>query len=322
LGIGLAVVGLVTGVSAEVFARFVLRLGDPPLYVADKEVEYLMVPSRRYERFYQDKPLGKPFVSEYNQWSMRSPEFGKAKGRSSERRVLVIGDSVVNGGPQCDQADLATTLLATDLATPERPAVVANIACGSWGPPNQLAYVRKFGTFEADVAVIVLNHEDASDVPTFAPLGRDFPTRTPVLALEEALFRYVPLWLESRGWLGGGRGASVGGVAGRDEAKVAADTEVALQAVRDLVGVLRGNGVKVAAVLHAAQSELGGTPRAGTVALRRCLTALDVPVLTTIEAANAALATGMPVYRDDIHLNPPGQRVLAGVLKQGVEQAR
>src|SRR5262245_27047598 len=58
-------------VAAELFARFYLHLGDPPLYMADKEIEYLMVPSRTYHRFNA--------VSHYNRWSMRCDDFQEKK---------------------------------------------------------------------------------------------------------------------------------------------------------------------------------------------------------------------------------------------------
>ena len=41
-----ALVGLL-----EVYARVVLGLGDPPLWMADPEIEYLPQPAKRYRRF-------------------------------------------------------------------------------------------------------------------------------------------------------------------------------------------------------------------------------------------------------------------------------
>ena len=115
----------------------------------------------------------------------------------------MIGDSVINGGALTDDRELATRIaqerLAADL---ERPVWVGNVSAGSWGPGNQLAYLRKFGTFDADVAIVVLSTHDIADVPDFAPdLGPDFPERPPMLALEEAVDRYLPRyvpWLARR----------------------------------------------------------------------------------------------------------------------------
>ena len=44
-GIALAVL------LAEFVCRFVLGFGDPPLVELDPEIEYMLVPSRSYERF-------------------------------------------------------------------------------------------------------------------------------------------------------------------------------------------------------------------------------------------------------------------------------
>ncbi|MGQ0627143.1 MAG: GDSL-type esterase/lipase family protein [Phycisphaerales bacterium] len=296
-------------VTAELVARFVLRLGDPPLYMADETIEYRMVPSRTYHRFYA--------VSTYNQWSMRSPEFGQKKADPREFRILVIGDSVVNGGPQTDQSQLATELMGPNLsATMGRPVVIANISCGSWGPPNMQAYLEKFGTFEADVAVIVLNHEDAADVPTFTPLTADFPTRTPILALEEALFRYIPLYFSSRS-----SAASTPALT-RTPENLERDTRIALDSLRAIIDRLRAANIKVAVVLHAAQTELKTDPLPGTKRLSATLRELGVPTINDTQAMLAATTAGQSPYRDDIHLLPAGQAVLSRQILDAIQAAR
>ena len=120
--------------AAEVYARVVLGLGDPPLWRADPEIEYLPVPSRSYRRFGNR-------VS-YNAWSMRSGDFPREKASPDEVRVLVLGDSLVNGGVHVDQDALATSLLEQWLRGGlGRSVVVGNVSAGSWGPPNYLAYI-------------------------------------------------------------------------------------------------------------------------------------------------------------------------------------
>lgn len=105
--------------------------------------------------------------------------------------VLVLGDSVVNGGALLDQADIATERVAA--ITGE---LVGNVAAGSWGPPNILAYVQRFGWFGAGAAVFVFSASDLTDVPLFpVELGPDFPLSTPPSALWEAVTRYLPRYL-------------------------------------------------------------------------------------------------------------------------------
>lgn len=94
----IAVLGLLGIAGAEIGARVVLGLGDPPLYSLDPEVEYLLKPSQ------DRRPLGNRFF--VNSRSMRAEEFPDSKASVDELRVLVIGDSIVNGGVKIDQAAL------------------------------------------------------------------------------------------------------------------------------------------------------------------------------------------------------------------------
>ena len=68
-------------VGLELLTRFWLRMGDPPLYMTDPQCEYLMVPSRSYDRLRAH--------TTYNAWSMRAtPDFPKAKSDPNEKAVL------------------------------------------------------------------------------------------------------------------------------------------------------------------------------------------------------------------------------------------
>jgi len=284
-------VGAVAAVVAgEVACRVGLGLGDPPLFVADQEIEYLPRPGV-YRRFGHR-------VS-YNAFHMRSAEVGE-RAQEGERRVLVLGDSVPNGGAKLDDAELATALLEGRLGRR-----VLNVSCGSWGPANLLAYVRRFGWFDAGVAVVVLNDADAWDVPTFGPLGGELPTRKPVSALWEAATRYLPRVL--------GRGGTPAVELSPE------DVEASLSALRELVGLLRSEGVGVAFVLHAERAEVRGSAARGTVLLRRTAQELEVPV---VETGPAMAGAGLDrVYDGRVHLTAEGQRVLADVLAEAVERA-
>jgi hypothetical protein len=303
LGI-LALLGLIAG---ELVARFALRLGDPPLYVADPQVEYLMVPSSTYHRFYA--------TSTYNRWSMRAtPELEKTKADPNELRILVMGDSIVNGGPQTDDAELVTSLLTRRLpGRTRRPTLVANISAGSWGPANLLGYSKKFGFFAADYIVLVLNHEDATDVPTFKPLRSEHPTRKPILALEEVIFRYIPAWL--------GRFRTPAAATELPPERQLELEDQALGSLRQLVAAGRASGAQVIAVLHASREEAeSGRPKPGALHIRQVLTELGVPVADSTEAFRTATIQGHRVYRDDLHPMPQGQTVLANVIYDALDR--
>ncbi|QYU69328.1 hypothetical protein J4558_04070 [Leptolyngbya sp. 15MV] len=295
--IGLALAVLV----AEVVLRLVVGLGDPPLYRADPSIEYLNVPGS-YRRF------GKRIT--INRWSMRAPELDPDKP-AEEYRVLVVGDSIVHGGAKLDDGELATTLLRERLSRAMgRPVSVAAVATGSWGPPNQLAYLERYGLFGADAAIIVWSSHDAWDNPRFGPLPDALPQRRPLLALEEALRRYAPAMLARLTrragtpdflWVGTER-----------------DVEASLSAARSMVSRFRSAGIPVGVVLHAARSERArdydGPLRMGRGHLDRLVADLGLPIAETAGVFSALERTGIDPLMDDLHPNAAGQRALAEVM--------
>ncbi len=175
----------------EIAARVLLGLGDPPLSIAHPTIEYMFKPNQDTYPLHHHVHI--------NAYGMRSPDFPARKRDASEYRVIVFGDSVINGGNQTDDAQLATTLLQQELSTKlGRPVVVGNVSAGSWGPPNMLAYAREFGFFDADMVLIVVSSHDYSDAPTFEPLNPStHPTERPTSALYDGATRYLPRFIPS-----------------------------------------------------------------------------------------------------------------------------
>src|SRR5215213_6427631 len=115
-GIRVGIVLVLLLIGGELIARFYLGLGDPPLMMTDPTIEYLFKPDQDCRRF------GNRI--KYNHYSMRSEDFPEHKSDKNEQRVMVVGDSVVNGGALMDQAKLGTTLLRDRLAADlKRPVV-------------------------------------------------------------------------------------------------------------------------------------------------------------------------------------------------------
>jgi hypothetical protein len=291
-------------VASELGLRYGLGFGDPPLVMRDPTIEYLYQPARQYLRF--------GHRIEVNRWSMRSGDFPYRKRNPTELRVLVIGDSVVHGGVPTDQSELATERLRKGLgATLARPVVVGNVSAGSWGPPNMLAYVEWYGTFDADLAVVVVSSHDWEDVPAWAPLTADFPTEAPALALGEVLGRYVPRIVAQ----------AIGSVwPPRPLARDASDPRVlaAVGAFRRLIATLRSNGARVAVALHLERDEPPSAPLPGHAVLAAAAREAGVPVLELGPAFAAAGAGGRDLYRDAIHPTAAGQAVIAAVLRDWV----
>lgn len=302
--------GVLGFVAAELFARFYLQLGDPPLFQAENDMRYRMVPNQVAHR------LGNTIT--YNRFSMRgTPDLDDAKP-ANERRVCFVGDSVINGGAWVGDAQLATFAIQERLQAASKEAKVRtlNVSAGSWSPIQQLAYLRRFGLFKSDVVVFVFNYEDALDDGAPRALSSEQPTRKPLLAMEEVLFRYVPSALNY--YVFGGRQQAAAATPATDPPV----REEALNAIRQLVQLARANQARVAAVLHFSEPELTAGPRPGLAAIRQVLRELDTPIIETSEPFRQAARRGLVVYRDPIHPSMEGQAPLAEALYAAASSAR
>ena len=169
----------------EVLLRQLFGFGNPLLYVSDRQVGYLLAPNQAVQRFGNRIQI--------NQYSMRS---GMVSARTdSTFRVLMIGDSIVNGGWWTDQKNTLSEVLAAHLKAFKPGSVeVFNASANSWGPRNELAYLQQFGLFQAQVLVLVINTDDLfATAPTSLPVGHDrnYPDHKPSLALTEVISRYL-----------------------------------------------------------------------------------------------------------------------------------
>lgn len=185
----LAVVGVL--VLLEVILRVLFGFGNPLIYVADEQIGYLLAPNQRTRRFGNQ--------IEINQYSMRSPPTTVTRSPST-LRVLLLGDSIANGGWWTDQEQTIAAMMTQMLQLLAVPGTafnqveVLNASASSWGPRNELAYLQRFGTFDAQAVVLLINTDDLfATAPTSLPVGRDhnYPSHKPPLALVEAALRYV-----------------------------------------------------------------------------------------------------------------------------------
>jgi len=278
-------------VGAEVFARFQVGLGDPPLTVRDPDIEYLFKPSRCYRRFGNDVC--------YNRWSMRSPEADRFP-------ILVLGDSVVNGGSLTDDSRLGTAILARHLGV-----AVGNVSAGSWGPPNLLEYTERFGWFGAQSVIVVASSHDLDDIPTTIwTIFRLFRRRS------ASTFR------KNRRWPRSGR---------RQDATSRAICRLPAAAPGRL---LRPPAASVVPYPRSARCcRAPARTRAGSSSriIRRgpnckrmigqlCKNTKDLPAPLGIPLLDLSRHYTVADYRDDIHLNDSGQRSLAKALLAVLER--
>lgn len=181
------VVGLF--VVLEIGLRSLFGFGNPLIYIGDEQIGYLLAPNQRTRRF------GNRI--EINEHSMRGSPIKKTLS-PSQLRVLLLGDSIANGGWWTDQANTISSLMMSSLASSTnsnyQEIEVLNASANSWGPRNELAYLEKFSNFNAQAVILLINTDDLfATAPTSLPVGRDrnYPESKPVLALVEVWQRYI-----------------------------------------------------------------------------------------------------------------------------------
>lgn len=160
----------------EITLREVWGFCNSPLTIESNNYEYICAPSQHRYRFGHHV--------NYNSFSQRSeePDSGKVK-------ILGLGDSVINGGVQTDNKDLATTLVSN-----ETSFQLLNISAGSWGPDNCVAYLKEKGLFDAQAIVLVVSSHDAYDNMEFVPVvgvHKSFPNKQYLSACWELIDRYL-----------------------------------------------------------------------------------------------------------------------------------
>ncbi|MEP0899795.1 GDSL-type esterase/lipase family protein [Nodosilinea sp. FACHB-13] len=288
LGIGVLAIAI-----AELLLRVRYGLGNPPLYVADARTGYRLAPNQNLRR--------RGNRIEINQYSMRGPAVAPQRPTDA-LRVLMVGDSIVNGGWWTDQSELLSVKVQQALADLQPPGVqsveVLNASANSWGPRNELGYLLRFGTFEAQLVLVVLNTDDLFAIaPNSYELGRNpaYPIRRPPLALWEVVQRrlsYTPSpALQALHDQGGDR---VG---------------VNLEALRQLNQVVQDAGGRLAIAMTPLRRELDPDgPRDYELVARQRLTVFaqneGIPYLDGLPLFQQTAHEQL--YFDHIHLSPEG----------------
>lgn len=246
----------------------------------------------------QGKRFGYRFY--YNAFSQRSDEVD-----SNRSKILGLGDSVIFGGMQVDQDSIATSIISN-----ETQYQMLNISAGSWGPDNCAAYLKENGTFDAEAMVLVVSSHDAHDNMNFQPtvgIYKSYPNKQYKLAWLEVLDRYVlPRIFKTQ------------------SKKADPDKEVLQGIVKDgkvfnpgfeqLIKISEDKNIPLYVYLHAERGELneGNYNSQGE------------EIIEWANKNNIKLVKGLDYnfstndYRDGIHLNQQGQRVLANIIKREI----
>ncbi len=299
------VVAIVVG---EIFTRYYLGLGTPPISITHSKIEYMYKPNQDVYRF------GNHFV--VNQYGMRTIPFSAEKS-GNEYRIMVFGDSVLNGGNLTDHSELATAKLRKDLSeTLKQNIVVGNISAGSWGPGNWLAYAKEYGFFEANIVVLVISSHDYADTPSFQALNKyTHPTEKPLSALIEGITRYLPRYLPQ---------LSTGEVSDepdRFEEKI--NEQNALKALDDLRNFLElaKNNVKTTILVlqHWEKAEIKkGLSDHGNQRIKEVCESLGIMCVSLEPYFRESMENGDNPYRDNIHPNQVGQQLIANAILENM----
>ncbi|AFY47735.1 hypothetical protein Nos7524_1874 [Nostoc sp. PCC 7524] len=286
----------------EMGLRSLFGFGNPLTYIADEEIGYLLAPNQRTRRF------GNRI--EINEYSMRSASISQIPAPST-RRILLLGDSIANGGWWTDQANTISSLMMASLSH-HQPTEVLNASANSWGPRNELAYLQKFGTFQAQVVILLINTDDLfATAPTTLPVGRDrnYPDKKPPLALIEVWQRYVkkPQPIPEMKAIMAEAGDRVG---------------VNLEAIAKIQVLTRQNSSQFLLVMTPLLRELGEPgPRDYEITARKRLQDFSqAQQITYIDFLPIFNSTPNPkaLYQDHIHLNLQGNQLLSQEIERSL----
>jgi hypothetical protein len=294
-----AAIVLLLLVLAEIGSRLFFGLGNPPLYIADKEIGYLLAPNQNLRRF------GNRF--QINRYSMRGDEITPDRPQNTDR-IFLVGDSVANGAWWTDEDRTISRLIQTNLPVRQGQKIeVLNASANSWSPRNQVAYLRRYGTFSARAIVLLINTDDLFGTqPTSLQVGKDrnYPNRKPFLALTELFKSFLPdVKIPELEAIRDEKGDRVG---------------FNLTAMAEIYDTAKKNNAESIIAITPLLRELGeGRSRdyelKARTRLKEFVTSKNIVFIDFIPIFNA---TGNPekLYRDNIHLTPEGNLLVARTL--------
>lgn len=293
----------------EVGLRLLFGFGNPLIYVPDEQIGYLLAPNQRTHRF------GNRI--EINEYSMRSPAI-KLERSPLTLRILLLGDSIANGGWWTDQANILSALISRQLqSTDDRTfhqVEVLNASANSWCPRNEAAFLQRFGTFNAQAVVLLINTDDLfGTAPTSIPVGRDryYPNRKPPLALVEVYSRYLLPYQPppEMAAVNAERGDRVG---------------FNLEAIAQIHALSHFTGARFLLAMTPLLREVSKPgPRDYEQEARKRLTELTrIQQITYMDFLPAFSQTQQPetLFRDHIHLSPQGNQLVSEILCQSLQQ--
>jgi lysophospholipase L1-like esterase len=292
-------------VILEILLRLGFGLGNPVLVQSDPQTGYRFQPNQHLSRF------GKAIA--YNQYSQRSEAIAPQKPPNT-LRILMTGDSVLNGGTPIAQTETISELLKAQLSKNGQSVEVLNASAGSWGIGNQLGYLRKFGFFDSDLLILQIGtHDLTQPTSTSERVGTDpnYPEHPPLLAIQELWTRYLFPRLELK----------FNQTPPPPEIPLSENTDAQfhenLELLQKILAIARQNNTPVVVLYTPNWTNVLPQPsqppyKAEFVSL---LTAMQVPIIDLHAAWSNQPKTLVETYfRDSVHLTVAGNQAAAKLL--------
>ncbi|MFW6359476.1 MAG: SGNH/GDSL hydrolase family protein [Chroococcales cyanobacterium] len=253
---------------------------------------------------------------------MRSAPMAKQRPQQT-LRVLLIGDSIANGAWWTDQDQTMSALMQGQLKSAVgngfESVEVLNASANSWSPRNEVEYLRKFGVFDSQAVVLLINTDDLFGIaPNSLQVGRDrnYPSQKPPLALVEVLTYFV---LPQKP------------IPGFKEAQSEKGDRVGfnLKAIEEIQAIANESNTTLILAMTPLLREIGQPgPRDYEVEARKRLQevteAQQIPYLDFLPVFNATEAPET-LFRDNIHLSPKGNQLVSetivkSLIQQGITE--
>jgi hypothetical protein len=229
---------------------------------------------------------------------MRSSEI-----KQESTKILGFGDSVINGGAHTTQDSIATNILSEKLSNDLNQDIqVCNISAGSWGPDNCFGYLQKYGDFDAKLIFLVVSSHDAYDNMDFNPvvdIHTSYPSKQSISAIFELLNRYlIPKLLKQK-----------------QEGDHITKGKEFNSGFLNFYNYTQDNNLPLFIYLHPDKKEVedGHYNEQGEAIIQFCRE-YKIPLIQGISIED------LSCFRDSIHLNEYGQRILACALLNEIEK--
>ena len=248
---------------------------------------------------------------QFNHEGLRSQEI------DSRTRVLCLGDSVTNGGILTDQSQTYPSLLEYDLKQAGMDVEVLNAGAGGWAPSNEEGFLRTKGTFGAKVVVLEIGTNDFWQEKAESSLvgTLSYPDHKPLLALTELVNRY--LWPRIAAKVFPHRASE----AYRPVNSAIFDDN--LRIITAMIDESQHQGAKVELLIVPFADEIKPgykDARDVDLARERIKTLCLAKHVTLIDSRPVLSQSRLKIYRDEVHPNEAGNKIMADELQLTVQK--